>query len=124
MSDMGKNRRRLPVLPLRGLVLFPGVTTPIGAGRPRTLGAIEAALKNEDRLIFAVCQREDQEEVEPEGLYTMGTVARVGQLQRGLGGVQLLLHGEYRGAVLQHSDLDDYLEAAVQKAPHLDPIDA
>ncbi len=126
MNEKRMVRRRLPVLPLRGLVLFPGVTAPIGAGRPRTLAAIEAALKNEDdeRLVFAVCQREDKEEVEPEGLYTMGTVARIGQLQRGLGGVQLLLHGEHRGAVLQYNSRQDYLEAVVQEAPDLDPIDA
>ena len=126
MTENKMIRRRLPVLPLRGLVLFPGVTAPIGAGRPRTLAAIEAALKNEgeDRLIFAVCQREDKEEVEPEGLHTMGTVARIGQLQRGLGGIQLLLHGEHRGAVLQYNKQDNYLEAVVQEAPDLDPIDA
>jgi len=126
MTEKKLIRRRLPVLPLRGLVLFPGVTAPIGAGRPRTLAAIEAALKSESdgRLIFAVCQREDKEEVEPEGLHTMGTVARIGQVQRGLGGIQLLLHGEHRGAVLQYNQADSYLEAAVQEAPDLDPIDA
>jgi ATP-dependent Lon protease len=126
MNEKRMVRRRLPVLPLRGLVLFPGVTAPIGAGRPRTLAAIDAALKNEEeeRLVFAVCQREDKEEVEPEGLYTMGTVARIGQLQRGLGGVQLLLQGEHRGAVLQYNSRQDYLEAVVQEAPDLDPIDA
>jgi len=124
MPDAKMIRKKLPVLPLRGLVLFPGVTAPIGAGRPRTLGAIEASLKAEDRLIFAVCQREDKEEVEPEGLYTMGTVARIGQLQRGLGGMQLLLHGEFRGAVLQYTEAEGFLEAVVQETPDLDPIDA
>ncbi len=123
MSDE-RIRRKLPVLPLRGMVLFPGVTTPVGAGRPRTLAAIEAALKSEDRLIFAVSQREDQDEVDPEGLYTMGTVARIGrQLQRGLGGMQLILHGEYRGAVLQYAEAENHLEVVVQEAPDLDPID-
>jgi len=123
MTEKKATRRRLPVLPLRGLVLFPGVTAPIGAGRPRTLAAIEAALKGEDRLIFAVCQREDKEEVKPEGLYTLGTIARIGQLQRGLGGVQLLLHGEQRGTVLQYTELEGYLEAVVQEAPDLEPIE-
>lgn len=125
MTEEKTIRRRIPVLPLRGLVLFPGVTAPIGAGRPRTLAAIEAALKSEnnDRLIFAVCQREDREEVEPEVLHTMGTVARIGQMQRGLGGIQLLLHGEHRGAVLQYNQAESYLEAVVQEAPDLDPID-
>ena len=80
------DRRTLPVLPLRDLVLFPGVTAPIGAGRPGTLRAIEAALKTEDRLLFAVAQRENIEQVTPGNLYDMGTVARIGQIQRGLSG--------------------------------------
>ncbi len=123
MSERKSTRQRLPVLPLRGMVLFPGVTAPIGAGRPGTLRAIEAAIKSEDRLIFAVCQREDDEKVEPAGLYTMGTIARIGQLQRGLGGMQLLLHGEKRGAVLQYNSDGAFVEAVVQEAPDLEAID-
>src|SRR5829696_3352034 len=51
-------RQTLPVLPLRGTVIFPGVTQPIAAGRPGTLRAIEAALKS-DRVVFAVEQRDN-----------------------------------------------------------------
>ncbi len=123
MTESSRTRKRLPVLPLRGLVLFPGVTAPIGAGRPRTLAAIDAALKSEDRLIFAVCQREDREDVKPEGLFTMGTIARIGQLQRGLGGVQLLLQGEVRGTVLQYNEAEKHLEAVVLEAPDLEAIE-
>ena len=122
-SQQTFGRRRLPVLPLRGLVLFPGVTAPIGAGRQRTLSAIDGALKTDDRMVFAVCQREDKEDVQPEGLFTMGTVARIGQLQRGLGGVQLLLQGEFRATVLQYAEGESYLEAVVQAAPDFEPID-
>ena len=117
-------RMRLPVLPLRETVMFPGVTSPIGAGRPPTLRAIEAAIKHEDKLIFAVAQRENVDQAQPEILYTTGTVARVGQVQRGLGGIQILLHGEYRAAVLQYSEGDGFLEAVVQEAPDLPPLDA
>jgi ATP-dependent Lon protease len=104
--------------------MFPGVTTPIGAGRPATLRAIEASMKREDKLIFAVAQRENVDQATPEVLYTTGTVARVGQVQRGLGGIQLLLHGEYRAAVLQYSDAEGFIEAVVQEAPDLPPLDA
>ncbi len=90
-------RLTLPVLPLREVVLFPGVSTPVGAGRPATLRAIEAALKTDSRLIFAVAQRENIDTVSPDVLYTTGTIAKISQIQRGLGGVQLLLHGERRG---------------------------
>ena len=68
-------RMTIPVLPLREVVLFPSVTAPIGAGRPGTLRAIEAALASDDKFIFAVSQRHNIEDVSPELLYTIGTVA-------------------------------------------------
>ena len=109
-------RLTLPVLPLRDMVLFPGVTTPVGAGRPATLRAIEAALKTESRLIFAVAQRENVDSVSPALLYGMGTIARIGQVQRGLGGVQLVLHGEKRAAALQYAERAGHIEAVVVEA--------
>ena len=123
MSEMTSTRLRLPVLPLRETVMFPGVTAPIGAGRPGTLRAIEAAVKEEEQLIFSVAQRDNVDNAQPEVLYTTGTVARVGQVQRGLGGIQLLLQGEYRATVLQYSEDAGYIEAVVQEAPDLPPLD-
>ncbi len=125
LPERMSSRLRLPVLPLRETVMFPGVTAPIGAGRPPTLRAIEAALRRDDKLIFAVAQRENVDNVQPEVLYTTGTVARVGQVQRGLGGIQLLLHGDYRATVLQYSQAESgFVEAVVQEAPDLPPLDA
>src|SRR5262245_16255961 len=114
----------LPVLPLRELVLLPGVTTSIGAGRPGTVRAIETALATPDRLVFAICQRENTEQVTSDGLYTIGTIAKVGQLQRGLAGMQLLLHGERRGIVMHLSDKNGYLEAIVREAEEMQPLNA
>jgi ATP-dependent Lon protease len=114
----------LPVLPLRELVLYPGTTSPISAGRPGTLRAIETALKDERRLIFAVAQRENVEQVTPELLHSMGTVARIGQVQRGLGGVQLVLHGEYRAAAIHITEREGYLEATLREVADLAPLDA
>ena len=115
-------RLTLPVLPLREVVLFPGVTAPIGAGRPATLRAIEAALTTPDRLVFAVSQRQNVENVNAEVLYTIGTIARIGQLQRGLSGMQLLLHGERRGIAIHYSDREGYLQAIVREAEEMQPI--
>jgi ATP-dependent Lon protease len=112
------------VLPLREVVLFPGTTAPIGAGRPGTLRAIEAALNTPDRLIFAVSQRENLEQVEPEGLYTIGTIARIGQMQRGLAGMQLLLHGEKRGIAIHVGEKNGYLESIVREAEEMSPLNA
>src|SRR2546425_4684373 len=97
-------RRPLPVFPLGGVVLFRGVAARVGAGRPTTLRAMEGALKSASRLIFAVAQRENVDTVSPEVLYTTGTIAKISQIQRGLGGVQLLLHGERRGTALHYTD--------------------
>jgi len=115
-------RLTLPVLPLREVVLFPGVTAPIGAGRPATLRAIEAALTTPERLVFAVSQRQNVETVTSEVLYTVGTIARIGQMQRGLSGMQLLLHGEQRGIALHYTDKDGYLQAVVREAEEMLPL--
>jgi ATP-dependent Lon protease len=117
-------RLTLPVLPLREVVLFPGVTAPIGAGRPATLRAIESALSQPERLVFAVSQRQNVESVTPEVLYTIGTIARIGQLQRGLSGMQLLLHGERRGIAIHYTDKEGYLQAIVREAEEMAAINA
>ena len=113
-------RQTLPVLPLRGTVIFPGLTQPIAAGRPSTLRAIESALKS-DRLVFAVAQRDNAEEPTADILYSMGVIARIGQIQRGLGGVQLLLQGEQRATALQYSTADGFLSAVIVPAEEMTP---
>ncbi|HZI99932.1 MAG TPA: endopeptidase La, partial [Gemmatimonadaceae bacterium] len=115
-------RQTIPVLPLRGTVIFPGLTAPIAAGRPGTLRAIESALKG-DRLVFAVAQRDNTDEPAPEILYSMGVIARIGQIQRGLGGVQLLLQGEQRATALQYTMTDGYLSAVIVPAEEMNPVD-
>src|SRR6185503_7405912 len=114
-------RQTLPVLPLRGTVIFPGLTAPIAAGRPGTLRAIEAALKGE-RLVFAVAQRDNTDEPTPDILYSMGVIARIGQIQRGLGGVQLLLQGEQRATSLQYNTTEGYLSAVVMPVDEMKPV--
>jgi ATP-dependent Lon protease len=115
-------RMTLPVLPLRDFVLFPGVAAPINAGKPATLRAIEAALATPERLVFAVSQREDVPQVTPDVLHTIGTIAKIGQTQRGLGGMQLLLQGEHRGIAMRIVEKDGYLEATVREAEEMRPL--
>src|SRR5512142_2110157 len=115
-------RQTLPVLPLRGTVIFPGLTAPIAAGRPGTLRAIEAALKG-DRLVFAVAQRDNTDEPTSDILYSMGVIARIGQIQRGLGGVQLLLQGEQRATALQYTTTEGYMSAVIVPAEEMNPVD-
>src|SRR5512142_2817536 len=119
-------RLTLPVLPLRETVVFPGVAVPISAGRPGTVEAIQAALDG-DRMLFAVCQRENVEEAAPEVLHQVGTLVRIVQSQRVRGGLQLLIQGERRAMSLGYTRRGDMLEAVVrpiEEQPALDEKDA
>ncbi len=96
------DRYTLPVLPLRGTVVYPGVTVPISAGRPGTVEAVEHAIRRQDRRLFAVAQRENVDDPTPDVLYTVGTVVRIIQAHWVTGGVQLLVQGEERAQVLSY----------------------
>ncbi len=115
--------KTLPVIPLREAVLFPEVTSPIAAGRAGTLRAIEAALRTEDKKIFVVSQRENIEDVTPDKLFQMGTVATIGPVQRGPSGMRLLLNGDYRAVAVRYEEQDEYLIASIHPAEELPPID-
>lgn len=118
----------LPVLPLRNAVVFPGVAIPIGAGRPATLKAIEAALamsaKEGEPLVFAVTQRGDSDAVTPDVLYGIGTISNLAQIQRGVGGTRLILQGQRRGMAARITERDGHLEANVVVAEDMPPLDA
>jgi ATP-dependent Lon protease len=89
-----------------------------------TIKSIEAALSSTEKLVFAVAQRENIEGVTPDGLHTVGTIARIGQLQRGMSGMQLLLHGERRAMTMHVTEEHGHLVAVVRPLDDLPPINA
>jgi ATP-dependent Lon protease len=115
----------LPVVPMKNAVLLPGVSFPITAGRPATLRAVEAALNDKDRRVFAVAQRKvtEGEAVSADSLYTIGTIATVGSIQRSLGSVLLLLEGKARGIATRFVSKQGRLEATVQEARDMVALD-
>ncbi|MDQ3337764.1 MAG: endopeptidase La [Myxococcota bacterium] len=120
--------KTLPIIPMRTGVLFPGVSLPITAGRAATLRAIEAAMRAPEQRVFVVSQRNDAagsvaDEVLPEGLYTVGVIAKVSALQRTNNGVRLVLEGQERGIAIRVSPKDGYLEATVTMAADLPVLD-
>ncbi len=122
------DRYTLPVLPLRDTVVYPGVAVPISAGRPGTIEAVQAAL-DDDRRLFAVAQRENEDEATPELLYSVGTVVRIIQTHRVRGGVQLLVQGEGRSqAIAYHRDEEnedsEMLRAVLLDMDRQEPRDA
>ncbi len=120
-------RDRLPVLPLRDVVLFPHVVMPLLVGRAASLAAIEAA-NDEDRVVLLVAQR-DPETQEPtaSNLHRVGVLARVRQLTRlGTGTVKVLVEGLARARVTRYIPAGAFLRAQVEPMPPLaaDDVDA
>ncbi|MEP6730066.1 MAG: endopeptidase La [bacterium] len=106
---------RLPVLPLRDVVVFPYVVMPLLVGRAPSLAALEAA-SGTDSLVLLVAQK-DPETQEPAAadLYRVGVVARVRQLSRlGTGTVKVLVEGIARARVTRFVPGADCLRAVVE----------
>ncbi|MEO8289315.1 MAG: endopeptidase La [Chloroflexota bacterium] len=101
------NRRReivkLPLLPLRDMVIFPHMVTSLFVGREKSLKAIEAAM-SDDRIIVAVAQRNpEEEEVGSGDLYEMGVELVIGRsLKMPDGTSSLLVQGQRRVRVLRY----------------------
>ena len=73
----------LPVLPIKRAVLFPGIMMPLTIGRDRSVAAVEAALKTEEKTLIVVAQRNaEQESPRFEELYTVGTKGVIKQVGR------------------------------------------
>ena len=116
-------RLRLPVLPLRGTVVFPAVAAPIAAGRDKTMKAIDRAIAG-DKLLFAVAQVDAEiERPDPEHLYRIGTVCRIAQMQKVPGGIQMVIQGDARAAALEYTERDGYLEVVARDMDDMDPLD-
>jgi ATP-dependent Lon protease len=113
----------LPIIAMRGGVLFPGMSLPISAARPGTLRAIEAALREPEHQVFVVAQRSEAEEIEADNLYSVGVIATVSSLQRGLGGARLVLEGRRRAVATRVASQDGYLAATVAPAVEHPPLD-
>jgi ATP-dependent Lon protease len=114
---------KLPVLPMRGAVVFPGPTVPVAVSRAGTSRAVDEALAG-DRMVFVVAQRENNEQVTKDGLHTMGVIARIGPIQRGINGMQLLITGETRAVAVDYEADGDVIRARVKPVKSLGPVHA
>ncbi len=110
----------LPGLPLKRTVLFPGIMMPLTIGRERSIAAVEAAMKTEDKTILVVAQRDpSMEEPGLEELYTIGTKAVIKQVGRADDGtLHALVQGLERVALLKVEKTTPFL---LVEARRLDP---
>ena len=102
---MTKKKNRIPLLPLRGLTVFPGTVIHFDVGRIKSKMAVDTAMKN-DRLIFLVYQHDiSVEEPKKADLAKMGTVAEVKQtLILPDGNMRILVEGISRASLTRYYD--------------------
>src|SRR5579862_5231927 len=86
----------LPVVPLRDNVVFPQQLAPLGAGRPRSVGALEAAVAADGRVVLAVQRSAEIDDVEIADIHPIAVVAHVGAFRRMPTGAQALVEGQHR----------------------------
>ena len=109
---------RMPVLAMRGLVLFPQATMHFDVGREKSVRALEAAM-NADQHIFLVTQKKIEQDDPGFGdLYEIGTVAHVLQVLKIPGDtVRVLVQGEYRARATQMLQTAPCMMARVESIP-------
>lgn len=109
----------LPLLPVKGMVLFINIEHPVVVGRPRSLAAIEEALKGEDKSIIVVTQR-NSATAEPgrEDVYEIGTRAYIHRMERhGDDVVSLVLRGSERVRITGIDTSHPWLSASYEVLP-------
>ncbi len=109
---------KMPVLALRGLAVFPEQTVHFDVGRAKSIKALEAAMKR-DQTLLLVPQR-DLTDPDPalDGLYTIGTVAKVKQVLKTQGeNLRVLVTGLCRARISDLDQTEPYLEGMVVAVP-------
>jgi len=111
-------RRILPLLPLRGVIVFPYTVIHLDVGRERSVSAIEEAMLR-DRIIFLAMQKEAQDDDPDEkDIYNIGTIAEIKQLLKLPGGtIRILVEGMRRGMIRDYVAHDPCLKVEVEEAP-------
>ncbi len=108
----------LPVLPLRGVVVYPMMWLPLPIGQERSIRLVEKTLPN-NRIIALVSSRdEDLEEPRPEQIHRIGTAAQVHRvLKTPDGTMRLLVQGLERIRVLEYTQHEPFLRARIEILP-------
>lgn len=110
-----KQNITLPVLPLRGLVVFPKVMLHFDVGRKKSLKAINKAMKKNQKLFL--CTQKDVRDNNPSinELYTTGVVAKIVQvLKQPDNMVRVVVEGKKRGKINKITEVDSYLEGEIE----------
>jgi ATP-dependent Lon protease len=122
----------LPVLPLRGVVVFPAAIVPLLVSRPPSIAAIEAAMTRDQTIALVAQTNPEDEDPSPDQLFTRGTAGRILKLLKYPdGSTRILVQGLRRIDVSEYTQQAPHLRARVrvlsdshQALPHLDAMQA
>ncbi|OQY17381.1 MAG: endopeptidase La [Desulfobacteraceae bacterium 4572_35.1] len=116
IEEVIKGAGAIPLLPLRDIVIFPEMVTPLFVGRPASIRALDVAMEGE-RLIFLVAQNDSEiDEPEQDDIYPVGTIAKISQLLKLPDGtVKLLVEGQCRAQVDELIEQEDYIAVTYQR---------
>ncbi|MGB7217043.1 MAG: LON peptidase substrate-binding domain-containing protein, partial [Gammaproteobacteria bacterium] len=117
-SEEQSTSQVLPILPLRGTVVFPLTLVPLAAGQPRSLRLIDDVVSG-DRIVGLVMQKDpEQEGAGPGETYEIGTIASIHQMMRVPDGtVRLAVQGQRRMRIVEWLGEEPYLTARVEEIP-------
>ncbi len=107
--------RRLPMMPIRDVVIFPFMMTPFVVGRESSVRALEEALAADKKIFLATQHDASVDEPRPDEIYTVGTVANIVQsLRLPDGNIKVLVEGVERGKIVSVNEDEGFFKAVVK----------
>lgn len=104
--------RVYPVLPLRDIVVFPGMIVPLFVGREKSVKALEEVMRDDKHILVVTQKNAQDDDPAPDQIYSTGTIATVLQLLKLPDGtVKVLVEGLNRATIDQYVQTEDYFEA-------------
>jgi ATP-dependent Lon protease len=109
------SKRRLPLLPLRDIIVFPSMVVPLFVGREKSINALERAMNGEKQIVLAAQKKSKTNDPTRDDIYSVGTIGKIVQLLRLPDGtVKVLVEGKQRAEVLDYSEEDELFEVDVE----------
>src|SRR5262245_60102345 len=101
-AEGGEGRKLLPLLPLRDIVVFPGMVVPLFVGRARSIRALDEAMAHGRELLLCAQREAGEDEPGVADIFQTGTLGSIIQLLRLPDGtVKVLVEGKARARVLR-----------------------
>ena len=107
-----QKRNELPLLPLRGMIVYPSMVVHLDVGREKSVRALEEAMVEDSQFILAAQKDTNSDDPSPEDIYQTGTIATIKQMVKLPNGTRrILVEGEERAKILSFNQSDSYLKA-------------